>query len=141
MSQGCIFCQIARKEKQAYLVYEDEKCMAFLDAYPVTEGHTLVIPKEHYKNIYEIPEDNLAHIIKICKRIALDYQYIFQTIGLNIIQSNGIAAKQTVFHFHIHMVPRYEQDGLTLFRHHFPRRENDLLTVYNKILNFQKKLK
>ena len=141
MPQQCIFCQIARKEKQAYLVYEDAQCMAFLDAYPVTEGHTLVIPKEHYENIYEIPEDNLAHIMTICKRLALDYQQIFQTIGLNIIQSNGTAAKQTVFHFHVHLVPRYEQDGLTLFRHHFPRRENDLIMVYNKISNFQKNLK
>ena len=115
MSQGCIFCQIARKEKQAYLVYEDEKCMAFLDAYPVTEGHTLVIPKKHYKNIYEIPEDNLAHIIKICKKIALDYQHIFQTIGLNIIQSNGIAAKQTVFHFHIHLFHAMNRMGSPFF--------------------------
>ncbi len=138
MSEGCIFCQIVRKEKQAYLVWEDEKCVAFLDAYPVTEGHTLVIPKEHYANIYEIPVDILAHIITVCKRLAIDYKEIFQTIGLNIIQSNGIAAKQTIFHFHIHLVPRYHQDGLTLFRHHFARNTNDFSQVYHKIKTFQR---
>lgn len=141
MSEPCVFCQIVHKEKDAYLVHEDEECIAFLDAYPVTEGHTLVIPKEHYQNIYEIPEDNLAHIMKICKRLALDYQQIFQTIGLNIIQSNGIVAKQTVFHFHVHLVPRYYDDGLTLFRHHFTRSENDLAHVFDKISIFQREKK
>ncbi len=141
MSEKCVFCQIISKEKYAYLVHEDEKCVAFLDAYPVTEGHTLVIPREHYESIYEIPEDILAHIMTICKRLALDYQQIFQTIGLNIIQSNGVVAKQTVFHFHVHLVPRYYQDGLTLFRHHFDRYENDLSQVYNKIVTFQKQSK
>ncbi len=141
MFERCPFCQIINREKEAYIVYEDEKCMAFLDAYPATEGHTLVIPKEHYENIYEISEDCLAHLIRICKRLALDYKRIFQTIGLNIIQSNGIAAKQTIFHFHIHLVPRYEQDGLSLFRHHFPRSENNLLQTYHKIINFPKEIK
>lgn len=138
MSEECIFCKIASKEKQAYIVYEDELCMAFLDAFPVTEGHTLIIPKEHYKNIYEIPEDILAHIMKISKRLALDYQQIFNTVGLNIIQSNGTVAKQTVFHFHVHLVPRYHQDGLILFRHHFARNENNLVQSYRKIVDFQK---
>lgn len=138
MLESCIFCQIVSRKKNAYLVYEDEKCIAFLDAYPVTEGHTLVIPKEHYANIYEIPADILAHIMTVCQKLALDYKEIFQTIGLNIIQSNGIAAKQTIFHFHIHLVPRYSQDGLILFRHNFIRGKNDLSQVYKKIIAFPK---
>ncbi|NLL61749.1 MAG: HIT family protein [Candidatus Atribacteria bacterium] len=141
MSEQCVFCQIIRKEKEAYLIHEDEQCIAFLDAYPVTEGHTLVIPKGHYQNIYEIPEDTLAHIMKICKRLALDYQQIFQTVGLNIIQSNGIVAKQTVFHFHVHLVPRYYEDGLTLFRHAFTKSESNLTRALDKITAFQKEKK
>jgi len=138
MSEECTFCQIVRREKQAYFIYEDELCAAFLDAYPVNEGHTLVIPKEHYENIYDIPENILAHIMKISKRIAMDYRAIFHSIGLNMIQSNGIVARQTIFHFHLHMIPRYQDDGLSLFRHHFTRTDNDLSRTYHRILTFKK---
>ncbi len=141
MSEECIFCQIVRKEKAAYLVYEDERCVAFLDAYPVNEGHTLVIPKEHYENIYDIPEDILAYMMKVSKKLAIDYRKIFHSVGLNIIQSNGSAAKQTVFHFHLHLIPRYQNDGLALFRHHFTRADNNLSKAYHKITAFQKQFK
>ena len=138
MLAGCIFCQIISKEKQAYLVYEDEKCIAFLDAYPVNKGHTLVVPKRHHESIYDIPEEILAHIMKISKRLALDYRQIFHSIGLNIMQSNGTTARQTIFHFHVHLIPRYYQDGLTLFRPHFNRGESDLSQVYQEIVKYQK---
>ena len=139
MSQKCIFCQIADKEKQAYIVYEDDRCIAFLDAYPVNEGHTLIIPRKHYENIYDIPEDTLAHIMKISQGLVMDYRQIFNSLGLNIIQSNGSAAKQTVFHFHLHLIPRYQNDGLALFRHHFTRMGHDLEDTYLKITTFHKK--
>jgi histidine triad (HIT) family protein len=139
MSDKCIFCQIADKERQAYIAYEDDRCVAFLDAYPVNEGHTLIIPRKHYENIYDIPEETLAHIMKISKRLVMDYRQIFNSIGLNIIQSNGSAAKQTVFHFHLHLIPRYQNDGLALFRHHFTRMGHDLEDTYLKIAAFQKK--
>jgi len=138
MSAECTFCQIIKKEKQAYFVYEDEQCAAFLDAYPVNEGHTLVVPKKHYENIYDIPEGTLAHIMKVSKKLAMDYQKIFHSIGLNIIQSNGSAAKQTVFHFHLHLIPRYQNDGLALFRHHFARTDHDLANTHQKITSFWK---
>ena len=136
MSEECIFCQIVRKEKEAYLVYEDERCAAFLDAYPVNEGHTLVVPKEHYENIYDIPEDIFTHVMKTGKKLAMNYQEIFQSIGLNIIQSNGTAAKQTIFHFHLHLIPRYQNDGLALFRHHFAGTDHDLANTHQKIASF-----
>lgn len=141
MSEECTFCKIINKEKQAYFVYEDEKCAAFLDAYPVNEGHTLVVPKRHYENIYDIPEEILVHIMRISKRLALNYQKIFHSIGLNIIQSNGKAAMQTVFHFHLHIIPRYQDDGLALFRHHFSRTNSNLSKTYQKIVASQKQLK
>ncbi len=77
--------------------------------------------------------------MKISKKLASDYQKIFQSIGLNIIQSNGSAAKQTVFHFHLHLIPRYENDGLALFRHHFARTGYNLEDTYQKIAKFQKR--
>lgn len=139
MPEQCTFCQIIRKEKQAYFVYEDEHCAAFLDAYPVNEGHTLVVPKKHYEDIYDIPEDILAQIMKVGKKLAMDYREIFHSIGLNMIQSNGTAAKQTVFHFHLHIIPRYHNDGLALFRHHFARTDHNLETTYQKIRSFLEK--
>jgi len=138
MSEKCIFCQIIKKEKSAYIVYEDEQCLAFLDAFPVTEGHTLVVPKRHYENIYDIPEEILTYIMKAGKKLALNYQDIFSSVGLNIIQSNGVVAKQTVFHFHLHLIPRYQDDGLALFRHHFTRTDYDLQSTYQKIVSFKK---
>ncbi len=138
MSEKCIFCQIIKKEKSAYIVYEDEQCLAFLDAFPVTEGHTLVVPKRHYENIYDIPEEILTYIMKAGKKLALNYQDIFGSVGLNIIQSNGVVAKQTVFHFHLHLIPRYQDDGLALFRHHFTRTDYDLQSTYQKIVSFKK---
>jgi histidine triad (HIT) family protein len=139
MSEKCVFCQIINKEKQAYIIYDDDLCIAFLDSFPVNEGHTLVVPRKHYENIYDIPENTLAHIMKVSKKLALDYQKIFQSIGLNIIQSNGSAAKQTVFHFHLHLIPRYENDGLALFRHHFARTGYNLEDTYQKIAKLKKK--
>jgi len=133
MLDECTFCKIIHKTKQAYLVHEDEKCVAFLDAYPVNQGHTLIVPRNHYENIYDIPEDTLAHIMVVCKKLANDYQKIFHPVGLNIIQSNGTAAQQTVFHFHIHMIPRYKDDGLELFSHHLSRSNAGLLDTYQKI--------
>lgn len=137
MSEKCIFCQIISKKKKAYIVYEDQSCVAFLDAFPVNEGHTLIVPRDHYENIYDIPEDILAHIMRVSKKIALNYKKIFQSIGLNIIQSNGSAAKQTVFHFHIHLIPRYLDDGLALFNHSFKRSDYNLGDTYQKIASFK----
>ncbi len=139
MLEECTFCQIIRREKQAYFVYEDEDCAAFLDAYPVNEGHTLVVPKKHYENIYDIPEAILAQIMKVGKRLAIDYREIFHSIGLNMIQSNGTAARQTVFHFHLHIIPRYDNDGLALFRHHFIRTGHNLENTYQKIRTYLEK--
>jgi histidine triad (HIT) family protein len=139
MLERCIFCQIINKEKQAHIVYEDDECLAFLDAFPVNEGHTLVVPRKHYENIYDIPEDTLAHIMIVSKKLVMDYRQIFDSIGLNIVQSNGSAAKQTVFHFHLHLIPRYQNDGLALFRHHFARTGYNLADTYQKIAEFQKK--
>ena len=140
MSENCLFCQIGKKETNAYVVYDDERSMAFLDAYPVSEGHTLIIPKAHYENICDIPQDLLAHVMKKAKELVKRYQEIFHPVGFNLIQSNGKAAQQTVFHFHLHIIPRYENDGLRLFRHHFLKADMNLVESYQKILRYHQKI-
>ena len=112
---SCIFCRIAQKQVPASLVYEDEKVMAFLDIRPLNEGHTLVIPKEHYESIFDIPEELIAYLHGITKRVALAVEKATQADGISIIQQNGKAAGQDIFHLHVHVIPRYEGQKLPRF--------------------------
>ena len=111
---SCIFCKIVRKQAPASYVYEDENVIAFLDIRPLNEGHTLVIPKEHYETIFEIPEQLIAHLHGIAKRVALAVKKATKADGISIIQQNGKAAGQEILHLHVHVIPRYE--GQTLHR-------------------------
>jgi len=113
----CVFCAIAAHRAPASLIYEDESSLAFLDIHPITRGHTLVIPREHCENIYELSETAGAAVIRAASRIARTLRQELQPDGLNLIQSNGRAAGQTVFHFHLHLVPRWNKDGLFLPPH------------------------
>jgi histidine triad (HIT) family protein len=112
---SCIFCRIVRREAPASIVYEDDEVVAFLDIRPLNEGHTLVIPKEHYETVYEIPEELNAHIYRIVKRTVV-VKNATEADGITIIQQNGHAAGQEVFHMHVHVVPRYEGQKLPHFR-------------------------
>lgn len=111
----CIFCRIVRKQAHASIVYEDETVLAFIDIRPLSEGHTLVIPKEHYETIFEIPEELLAQLHRIVKRVALAAKKATEADGISIFQQNGAAAGQEVFHFHVHVVPRHEGQKLARF--------------------------
>ena len=116
MNDGsCIFCRIAQKQVPASYVYEDEKVMALLDIKPLNEGHTLVIPKSHYESIFEIPEDLVAHLHGVTKRIALAVKKATNADGISISQQNGKAAGQEIFHLHVHIIPRYEGQKLPSF--------------------------
>jgi len=106
--QSCEFCRLARREDDASIVFEDEKAMAFLDIKPVNDGHTLVIPKTHYENIYEIPDDELAYVYKVVKKAAFAVKQSVRPDGISITQHNGRAALQRIFHLHVHIIPRYE---------------------------------
>ena len=101
----CVFCKIARKEAPASIVYEDEQVVAFLSSRPVNVGHTLVIPKKHYGNIYDIPEEEAGYLFKIVKKIAHAVKDATGTEGIRIVQNNGEAAGQVVFHLHVHIIP------------------------------------
>jgi histidine triad (HIT) family protein len=101
----CIFCQIIRKEASASIVYEDEQVVAFLSNRPVNMGHTLVVSKRHYENIYEIPEEEAAYLFKIVKKIANAVKDATGIEGIRIVQNNGEDAGQVVFHLHVHVIP------------------------------------
>ena len=113
--RSCIFCRIVQKQVPSSLVFEDEKVMAFLDIKPLTEGHTLVIPKAHYESIFDIPRDLVAYLHGITKQVAIAIKKATNADGISIIQQNGKAASQEIFHLHIHVIPRYEGQKLPRF--------------------------
>ena len=108
----CIFCKIANHEIPSKVIYEDDKYISFLDLSQTTKGHTLVIPKKHSKNIYELDEESLD-ILKVVKIVANKIKEAYHPIGINII-SNNERPLQSVEHFHIHLIPRYEDDDFDI---------------------------
>jgi histidine triad (HIT) family protein len=110
----CIFCQIAQKKILSQIVYEDENFIAFLDIHPANKGHTLVIPKNHVTDLNELKEDVAKELFSIVQRVAHGVQKATNADAFNIIQNNGPAAGQIVPHVHIHVIPRFEKDGLSL---------------------------
>ena len=112
--EDCIFCKIARNEEKNYCIYEDDSIKAFLDINPWTIGHTIIISKTHYENIFDIPEKELEKVIVVVKRIVDIYKKILGISDVNIIQSSGKTAQQDIFHFHMHLVPRYKSDGQSI---------------------------
>jgi histidine triad (HIT) family protein len=103
----CIFCKIINGQIPAAKVYEDEHVLAFLDISQVTKGHTLVIPKIHKENVYELTEEIAANFFKAIPKITNAIKSAYDPIGLNVLQNNGEDAGQSVFHFHMHLIPRY----------------------------------
>jgi histidine triad (HIT) family protein len=110
----CIFCKIVAGELPVRKVDEDEHTIAFMDINPWTRGHALVIPRQHTRNLYEAPDDALAHTMAAAKRLALKMRDRLGADGVNLLNSCEPAAWQTVFHFHVHVIPRYEDDPLKL---------------------------
>ena len=114
MADDCIFCAIVAGDAPATLVDEDEHTIAFMDIHPWTTGHALVIPREHAKDLLEISPEDLAACAQAAQRLARKASENLGATGVNIVNSCGAAAWQTVFHFHIHVIPRYEDDPLEL---------------------------
>ena len=108
----CIFCKIVKKEIDSAKVYEDENVFVFLDINPVSKGHCLVIPKKHFENIFDINDNILQKVSLAGKNIAEKLKVRLRADGINFLQSNDEVAGQVIFHFHLHVIPRYENDGL-----------------------------
>ena len=107
----CIFCKLANGEIPTNVVYEDDTFTVIMDAAPATKGHCLILPKEHYTNIYELDDEAAGKIFKLAKELAIKMTDKLHCDGFNIVQNNGECAGQTVFHFHMHLIPRYKDDN------------------------------
>ena len=109
----CLFCKIINSDIPSTKVYEDEHVYAFMDIMPLTKGHTLLIPKTHCPDLFEMPEEVAANLYKAAPKVAKAIKLAFNPVGMNTVNNNGAAAGQTVFHYHLHLIPRYDEtDGL-----------------------------
>jgi histidine triad (HIT) family protein len=112
--EDCLFCKIVAGELPAEVVQEDEHTIAFMDINPWTRGHALVIPRNHSRDLLDVPEEDLARTMSAAKRLAGRMTDRIGADGVNLLHACGSAAWQTVFHFHVHVIPRYEDDPLQL---------------------------
>ena len=108
---NCIFCKLANKDIPTNIIYEDDRFTVILDASPATKGHALILPKNHAANIYELPDEDASAVFVLAKKLATKMTEILHCDGFNIVQNNGEVAGQTVFHFHMYLIPRYLNDG------------------------------
>lgn len=106
----CIFCKIANGEIPSATLYEDEDFRVILDLGPASKGHALILPKEHYPNLYELPDELASKAILLAKKMIVKMTKALDCDGFNVVQNNGEPAGQTVFHFHMHLIPRYKND-------------------------------
>lgn len=109
---NCIFCKLANGEIPTATLYEDEDFRVILDASPAAKGHALILPKQHYANLYELDDSVASKVLVLAKKMITKMTDILGCDGYNIVQNNGEAAGQTVFHFHMHLIPRYKEDGV-----------------------------
>ncbi len=112
MNENCIFCKINKGEIPSFTLYEDEKFKVFMDISPATKGHVVIIPRKHIENIFEMDDETASEVLIVAKKIAKAMKEELKCEGLNILQNNGAVAGQTVFHFHIHLIPRYTHDSV-----------------------------
>lgn len=111
--ENCLFCKIVSGEIPCTKIYEDATVLAFLDIHPVNIGHTLVIPKSHHTNLYETPDETVAHLMTVVKKLSVAIKDAVSADGINIEMNNDSVAGQIIFHTHIHIVPRFSGDGFT----------------------------
>lgn len=114
MKEDCIFCKIIKGDIPSFTIYEDELFKVILDRFPARPGHALIIPKVHYKDIFELSEEAGKALYPLAKEMAIKIKEAVGAEGINIVQNNGEVAGQSVYHFHLHLIPRNAGDGVTL---------------------------
>ena len=112
--ENCIFCRIAAGEIPSKTIYEDERFRVILDLGPATKGHALILPREHAENLYDLPRESASEVMVLAQKMAATLVEKLRCDGLNLVQNNGEAAGQTVRHFHLHLIPRYIDDGQSI---------------------------
>lgn len=129
----CIFCKIAAGEIPSATIYEDEEFRVILDIEPASKGHALILPKEHYANLYELDDEVAAKVLVLAKKMITKLTDILGCDGYNIVQNNGTVAGQTVFHYHMHLIPRYENDTVDIKWKAGTLTEEDKAEILSKI--------
>lgn len=132
--KDCIFCKIVAGEIPCFKLFEDDTTLAFMDINPVNPGHCLAIPKAHHANAFEIPEEDIAATAKTARRIAEAVNRALSPDGINLLQANGEAAGQSVYHFHIHIFPRRHGDNATFNWTLVPGDMDEIKTNAGKII-------
>lgn len=112
--ENCIFCKIANGEIPSNTLYEDERFRVILDISPASKGHAILLPKNHAKNLFELSTEDAKYVLPVVQKVAAAMQRALKCDGVNILQNNGEAAGQTVFHYHMHIIPRYEGDQVQI---------------------------
>ncbi|MBO5461096.1 MAG: HIT family protein [Ruminococcus sp.] len=130
---NCIFCKIAAGEIPSATLYEDEDFRVILDLGPASKGHALILPKEHYRNLYDIDDAVAAKALVLAKKMVNTLKDVLGCDGYNIVQNNEQVAGQTVFHFHMHLIPRYENDNVGLGWHVGELTEADKEEILSKL--------
>jgi len=131
VDENCIFCKIIAGEIPSKTVYEDDNYKAIMDVAPASKGHVIVLPKNHAANVFEISDEDVAGIMVVAKKVAGILKNALNCDGVNILQNNGEVAGQTVFHLHVHVIPRYENDTVKI---KWSQAENiDIDEVFNAI--------
>lgn len=136
MNNDCIFCQIASGQAPADKIYEDESVVAFLDLRPSNKGHALLIHKQHTNDLLSSPDQILSELLPKARKVAAAILKATGASGFNLSINNGLAAGQIVFHLHVHIIPRYENDGLKLF----PQKDSELATRKNLASEIKKNI-
>jgi histidine triad (HIT) family protein len=125
----CIFCKVLRGEIPGERIYEDDNAIAVMDINPWTRGHAVVFPRRHAKDLFEIEDSELEHVAVAAKRVATKMRETLDCDGVNLLQSSGKAAWQTIFHLHVHVIPRYDDDPLQLPTRPKPAEPDELAEV------------
>lgn len=131
---NCIFCKIANGDIPSKTIYEDEKFRVILDLAPATKGHALILPKSHYRNLLELPEETAADVFVLAKKLATQMKNNLNWDGFNVVQNNEEVAGQTVFHFHMHLIPRYADDNQKISWNPGEPSQEELETVKQQII-------
>lgn len=133
MSNNCIFCKIINNEISSISLYEDDDFKVIMDISPATKGHAVLIPKKHFTNLFEMDEETAKKVFIVVAKVGKAMKEELKCDGLNILQNNGEAAGQTVFHFHIHLIPRYQGDSVQMTWGHESYKDGEAADIANRI--------
>ena len=132
---NCIFCKILNGDIPSRKVFEDDDFCVIMDVDPATKGHCLILPKEHYAKLLAMPDELAARVLPLAKKVAAHLQETLGCDGINLVQNNGETAGQTVFHFHMHLIPRYKEDGQKIGWNPGSPSQEELEEIKNQILS------